>query len=164
MSEFEKITPQLSRLFLRLDAAMPTDPVLQAAANVWQERRGNALLPGILLVRDLSAFIYPHAVLAHRMKDGQDWTFSHAGTSARGLLGSEAGGLREEVEPALAHRLETLFNLVAQKGEPYAAMFELQAPTGQRQLCEVYAAPVAPQNEAETGLLAVLNWRAEAMS
>lgn len=56
MPDFEKMTPELSRLFLRLDAAAPADPVLQAVATLWQERRGSALYPAESLISDLPAF------------------------------------------------------------------------------------------------------------
>ncbi len=164
MSEFEKIRPELSNLFLRLDAAMPTDAVLQAAAKLWRQRRGDAQLPGISLLQHLPNLIRPHVFLARIMVDGQrEWVFSDAGASARASLGTQAGRLRDAAEPALAHRLEGLFDLVAEKGEPCAGMFELQGETGRPRLCEVYAAPLAPPHAGETALLAVLNCRTEAI-
>jgi hypothetical protein len=164
MSKFEKLSPELADLFLRIDAAEPTDPVLRAAADLWRERRGSALLQGLSLINDLPAFVRPHAFLARMALDGgKKWTFSDAGASARASLGQQAGCVMDAAEPALAHRLEVLFGLVAEKDEPCAAMFELQAPGDRRHLCEVYAAPVAARDGTETELIAVLNWRKEAM-
>ncbi len=164
MSEFEKIKPGLSELFLRLDAAAPSDPVLKAAAETWAEHRGSALLPGMSLLQDLPGFIRPHAFLARILADGRrEWMFTDAGASARVSLGSASGPVKEMAEPALARRLMALFDLVAQKGEPCSGMFELQSEGKQPRLCEVYAAPVAPPREGEAAILAVLNWRTEAM-
>lgn len=164
MSEFEKIKPELSDLFLRIDAAAPTDPVLQAAAKSWRESRGGALFPGVSLLNDMPAFIHPYVFLARIMVNGQrEWVFSDAGASARVSLGAQSGRLKDAADPALARRLEALFDLVAQKDEPCSGMFELQAQSRKPQLYEVYAAPLAPPQKGETTLLAVINWRAEAI-
>ena len=164
MSEFEKITPELSDLFLRIDAAAPTDPVLQAAAKAWRDNRGGALFPGISLLKDMPAFIHPHMFLARITVNGQrEWVFSDAGASARVSLGAQSGRLKDAANPALARRLEALLELVAQKEEPCSGTFELQEQSGKPKLCEVYAAPLAPPQKGETTLLAVINWRAEAI-
>ena len=163
MSEFEKIKPELSNLFLRIDAAAPTDPVLQAAAKAWREGRRHALFPGISLFKDMPAFIHAHIFLARIMVNGQrEWVFSDAGASARVSLGAQSGRLKDVADPALTQRLEALFNLVAQKEEPCSGMFELQEHSGRPMLYEVYAAPLTPPQDGETALLAVINWRSEA--
>lgn len=164
MSEFEKINPSLAQLFLRLDAAMPTDPVLLAAAEAWGVSRGGTLLPELSLLHDLPSVIRPHVFLMQAMPNGQRaWVFSGAGASARVSLGGESGRLMDIPDKALARRLQALFDLVVQKGEPCSGMFELQAPGNGTRFCEAYAAPVAPPRRDEAALLAVLNCRAEAI-
>ena len=163
MSEFEKIVPELSKLFLRIDAAAPTDPVLQAAAKTWRESREGALFPGISLLKEMPKFALAHVFLARIMFNGQrEWVFSDAGASARVSLGAQSGRLKDVADPALTQRLEALFNLVAQKEEPCSGMFELQEHSGRPMLYEVYAAPLTPPQDGETALLAVINWRSEA--
>ncbi len=163
MPDFEKMTPELSRLFLRLDAAEPADPVLQAVAALWQERRGSALYPAESLIDELPAFARPHALLARMSVNGaRGWVFSDAGASAAVSLGGRSGRLAEAAEPELGRRLEALLDLTAEKGEPYAASFELQPPGGAIRFCAAYAAPLTSTHGGAPSIMAVLNWRAEA--
>ncbi|MFM8746886.1 MAG: hypothetical protein ACKOED_09510 [Aestuariivirga sp.] len=163
MPDFEKMTPELSRLFIRLDAAAPADPVLQAAAGLWRERRGGALYPPERLIDDLPAFARPHALLARMSLNGtKDWMFAGAGASAAISLGGASGRVADAVNTELGRRLSALFDLVANKGEPYAASFELESPGGEKRWCEAYAAPLLAAHGGEPAILAVLNWRAGA--
>ena len=45
MTELDPLTEQQVHLFLRIDAAMPTDPVLRAAAEFWLEKRQGKVRP-----------------------------------------------------------------------------------------------------------------------
>jgi hypothetical protein len=163
MPDFEKMTPELSRLFLRLDAAAPVDPVLQAVAAIWQERRGSALYPTQRLIDELPAFARPHTLLARMSVNGaRGWVFSDAGASAAVSLGGKTGRVAEVSEPELGRRLEALLDLTAEKGEPYAASFELQPPGDAIRFCEAYAAPLTSTHGGAPSIMAVLNWRAEA--
>jgi hypothetical protein len=76
MPDFEKMTPELSRLFLRLDAAAPADPVLQAVAALWQERRGSALYPTQRLIDELPTFARPHTLLDLTAEKGEPYAVS----------------------------------------------------------------------------------------
>jgi hypothetical protein len=164
MPDFEGMTPELSGLFERLDAAAPADPVLQGAAAFWQERRGGALFPPQSLIDALPGFARPHALLARVSLNGaRSWLFTDAGASAAVSLGGRSGRLGEIAETGLGQRLTALFDLVAGKGEPYAASFAVQAPDGRRRWFEAYAAPLAAAKGSDAAILAVLNWRAEAL-
>jgi hypothetical protein len=164
MPDFEKMTPELSHLFLRIDAAGPTDPTLVAAADLWRARRGSDICPRESLWRELPSSIHSHAFLVHKAPDGTlEWIFLEAGSSASLIMGGDAGTITKVTEPELAIRLHALFDLVERKGEPYAAMFELAPSAGHRRLCEVYAAPLLAQEPRVSAQLAVLSWREEAM-
>lgn len=163
MPDFEKLTPELSRLFPRLDAAAPADPVLRAAAELWRERRGSALYPPEGLIDELPGFARPHALLARASLNGtKDWMFAGAGASAAVSLGGKTGRVADVSEPELGRRLAALLDLVAGKGEPYAVSFELQTAYGEKRWCEAYAAPLMSSDGRRPAILAVLNWRAEA--
>jgi hypothetical protein len=164
MPDFEKLTPELSELFLRIDAAAPSDPVLRKAAELWQKSRGHRILPQAFILEELPAFIRPHAFLAQlNVNGGRHWEFSDAGSSAHVSLGTKAGRLAGIADMMLSRRLEVILDLVEQKGEPYAAMFEVQSGRGKRQLCEIYAAPLPPGANGGPRALGVLNSRTEAM-
>ena len=45
MSTLDPLTEPLVRLFLRVDAAIPTDPVLRAFSDFWQMKRGSKITP-----------------------------------------------------------------------------------------------------------------------
>ncbi len=162
MPDFEKMTPELSNLFLRLDAAAPTASVLRAAADLWQDRRGGSLAPQESLLEELPGEIRSHAFLVRASLDGQrQWTVSDAGEGARKLLAGDGRRLSDIRDVPFAQRLDALVDLVEQKGEPYAAMFELWTLSGLRQLCEVYVAPLSKTEEGAATLLAVLDIRME---
>jgi hypothetical protein len=78
-------------------------------------------------------------------------------------LGTKAGRLAGIADMMLSRRLEVILDLVEQKGEPYAAMFEVQSAPGKRQLCEIYAAPLTPGANGSPRALGMLNSRTEAM-
>lgn len=164
MPDFEKMTPELSSLFLRLDAAAPTADVLRAAADLWNERRGGALLPQASMLNRLPAEIRAHAFLVSAPGDGRrEWAFSVAGETAQKLLTGDGTRLSDIHDVPLAQRLNALFDLVEHKGEPMAAMFELLTLSGMRQLCEVYAAPLSKTDAGAATLLAVISTRMEDM-
>ena len=164
MPDFEKLTPELSELFLRIDAAAPSDPVLRKAAELWQQSRGHRMLPQAVILEELPSFIRPHAFLARLIvKGGRHWEFSGAGSSVHVSLGTEAGRMDGIADMALSRRLEVILEHVERKGEPCAAMFEVQSGPGRRQLCEIYAAPLVPGANGESRALGVLNSRTEAM-
>jgi hypothetical protein len=163
MSELDPLTEQQLHLFLRIDAAMPTDPVLRAAAEFWLEKRKGKLLPAGQDMAQLPQFIRPHVFEAHLAVNGdQHWITSGAGNLARHLLGIEGQEPGEVPDRRMAVRLRRLFDLVARTAEPYSVMFEVKEADGSRQLVEIYAAPLATPEKREHHVFAVLNSRAEA--
>jgi hypothetical protein len=162
MSEFDPLTAPLAHLFTRIDAALPSDPVLAAAAEYWLAKRRNRLAPTHAEMITLPAFILPHVFEAHLMINGdRHWGLSMAGSSARSFLGIEGHDAVLRAEPRMAVRLRRLFDLVADKGEPHSASFDVEAGDGGKLLVEIYAAPLAVPEKAERAIFAVINGRRE---
>ena len=162
MTELDPLTGELSHLFLRVDAAMPADPVLRVAAEFWMAKRKGKIMPAHADMTDLPAIVLPHVFYAHLAINGdQHWIISQAGSLAKLVLGITGHEPDEVPDRRMAARLRRLFELVARKAEPYAVMFEAPAADG-RQLVEVYAAPLATPEALEHQMFAVLNTRLEA--
>jgi hypothetical protein len=163
MTELDSLTEPLVHLFLRLDAAMPTDPVLRAAAGHWTEKRQGKVMPSHQDISQLPAFILPHAIYAQLAINGdRHWIVTLAGSSAKISLGIAGHEPSEIADKRMAVRMRHLFNLVAEKAEPYAVMFEVPGEAGRKQLVEVYAAPLATPEPSEHQIFAVINSRVEA--
>lgn len=164
MPDFEKLTPEQSILFLGINAASPTNPLLQAMAEAWQQRRGKGLYPDASLWDHLPTLIRSDALLGRKsIKSTKEWAFSDAGQQAAGLLGATAGRISDAEGPELAPRLVVMLELVEENGEPYATMLERPASEGQRLFCEAFAAPLATDQPADAVILIVLNSGSEAM-
>jgi len=163
MTELDPLTDQLVHLFLRVDAAMPTDPVLREAAEFWMARRQGKIMPAHADMTDLPAILLPHVFYAHLAINGdQHWIVSEAGSLAKLVLGITGHEPDEVPDRRMAVRLRRLFELVARKAEPYSVMFEAPAAEGYRQLVEIYAAPLATPEALEHQMFAVINTRLEA--
>ena len=70
MTELDPLTEPLVHLFRRHDAAMPTDPVLRAAAGHWTEKRQGKVMPSHQDIGQLPGFILPHAFHAQLAING----------------------------------------------------------------------------------------------
>lgn len=162
MTTLDSLTAALAHLFVRIDAARPTDPVLRAAADVWSEKRGAKVMPHRADMSELPAFILPHAFYAQLAINGdQRWLVSSAGSAARLSLALEGHDPQEAPDRRMAVRLRTLFDLVSRRGEPYAVMFEVPSGAGDRVLAEIYAAPLSTPEVTERQIFAVINQRGE---
>ncbi|MCB1380623.1 MAG: PAS domain-containing protein [Alphaproteobacteria bacterium] len=163
MTELDPLSEAMVRLFLRIDAAQPTDPVLRAAAEFWQDRRGGKVMPDRDDLTELPAILLPHVFHAHLAINGsQHWLISLAGSFARELLGITGHEPAEAADKRMAVRLRHLFDLVAARAEPYSAMFEMADGDGRRHLVEIYAAPVQRPEQSEHLIFATANSRREA--
>lgn len=164
MTTFDPLTAPLSHLFLRVDAALPSDPVLLAAAEHWLQRRGGKLMPARGEMKNLPTFILPHAFYANLAINGdQHWIVSAAGPAVRQLFAIRTDEPDEVPDKRMAVRLRRLFDLVAERSEPYSVMFEVPEPEGGKRLVEIYAAPLSASEKAERQIFAVVNSRIEAM-
>jgi len=162
MTTLDPLPEALVHLFLRVDAAQPTDPVLRAAWSFWQKQREALVMPAPDAMDGLPAFIRPHAFRAHLATNGSDhWIVSEAGTSAQLLLGLPDKTAAEAPDKRIAVRLRRLFDLVAEKEEPFSVMFELEDKSGHRLLVEILAAPLARAEKREHLIFAVINSRRE---
>jgi len=163
MTELDPLTEQEVHLFLRIDAAMPTDPVLRAAAEFWLKKRQGKVRPSEEDMTQLPQFIRPHVFEAHLAINGdRRWIVSRAGNVARLALGIEGHEPGEVADKRIAVRLRHLFDLVSHKDEPYSVMFEVKEDPGKPHLVEVYAAPLATPERPEHHVIAVLTRRTEA--
>ena len=162
MTELDPLTEPLVHLFLRLDAATPSDPVLRAAAEYWTEKRWGKIMPAPGDMEQLPAFILPHVFQAQLAINGdRHWIVSMAGSSAALSLGITGKTPTEIADKRMAVRLRRLFDLVSEKAEPYSVMFEVPGLDGHKHLFEVYAAPLTTPERAEHQILAVINSRVE---
>ena len=83
MTELDPLTEQQVHLFLRIDAAMPTDPVLRAAAEFWLKKRQDKGRPSQEDMAQLPEFIRPHVFEAQLAINGdRRWIVSRAGNVA----------------------------------------------------------------------------------
>lgn len=165
MTELDPLTEQQVDLFLRIDAAMPSDPMLCAAAGLWQAKREGKVMPMSSEMEHLPDFVRRHVFEADLVVgDSQRWIVSGAGNLARLALDIGGEGPSGISNKGMAVRLGHLFDLVSQKAEPYSVMLEMPDAIGARQLVEVYAAPLSPGEMNRPRIFAVLNSRAEAQN
>lgn len=163
MSTLDPLTEPLVRLFLRIDAANPTDPVLRALSDFWHLKRGSKIAPGEADMTGISSEISPYAFLVRLTTNGtKHWVVSGAGHVAAAVLQLTGGHATEVTDERIAVRLRRLFDIVAEKTEPYSAMFEIDEQTGQRQLVEVFAAPLGNGEKGIHMIFAAVNSRTEA--
>jgi hypothetical protein len=162
MTTLDFLTEPLVRLFVRIDAAQPTDTLLRAVSDFWQRKREGKIAPDELdmatLPIELSSVAF-HATLTINGK--RHWNISGAGHAAMAILRPTAKNLTEIADKRIAVRLRRLFELVAERSEPYSAMFEINSNSGQRQLVEVFAAPLKVDGKNNRTIFAAINSRAE---
>lgn len=163
MSTLDPLTEPLVRLFLRVDAASPTDPVLRALSDFWLLKRGSKIVPGEADMTGVLPEISPYAFLARLTTNGtKQWLVSSAGHAAATILQLAGGQGPEVTDKRIAVRLRRLFDIVAEKVEPYSVMFEIDAQTGPRHLVEVFAAPLGNGEKGIHMIFAAVNSRTEA--
>jgi hypothetical protein len=111
----------------------------------------------------IPAIIAPHVFHAHLAINGEErWIVSRVGSYARDEIGVGDGRPIDVGDKRMAVRLRKLFELVAERNEPYSVMFEAVARTDERRLVEVYAAPLATHETREHHIFAAINSRSEA--
>jgi len=163
MSTLDPLTEPLVRLFLRVDAASPTDPVLRAFSDFWHLKRGSKITPSEADMTGTPPEISPFAFLARLTTNGtRHWTVSTAGHAAAAIIQLTGGQAPEVADKRTAVRLRRLFDIVAEKVEPYSAMFEIDGQTGSRELIEVFAAPLGNGEKGIHMIFAAVNSRTEA--
>lgn len=163
MTTLDPLTGPLVRLFLRVDAAIPTDPVLRAFSDFWHLKRGSKITPSEADMTGSPPEISRFAFFARLSTNGtRHWTVSAAGHAAAAVLQLTRGRELEVADKKIAVRLRRLFDIVAEKGEPYSAMFETDGQSGPRQLIEVFAAPLGNREKGIHMIFAAVNSRAEA--
>ena len=119
-------------------------------------------MPAHTDMASLPAFVLPHAFYAKLAINGDEhWIVSTAGSSAKLSLGLEGHEPQQVPDKRMAVRLRSLFDLVAQRAEPYSVMFELPAEDGAKLLVEIFAAPLTTPEPTERQVFAVLNYRPE---
>jgi hypothetical protein len=163
MTTLAGLTGPLVRLFLRIDAAQPSDEVLRKASDIWQKLRRGRIMPLESEMADLPAEIAPHAFTGRSMTNGsRHWIVTQAGRDAAAILqikdqaGLDIGNRR------IAVRLRKLFDIVADKSEPVSAMFELGGRGKRRQLVEIFVAPVTGAESNTHAVFGTVNSRLEA--
>ena len=162
MTKLESLTEPLVRLFVRIDAARPTDEVLCVASDFWWRQRQDRIMPEEGQMADVPASVAPHVFIARTMTDGsRHWLISSAGPFASSLLQLAGEGASALGEKHIAVRLRRLFDLVSEKSEPYSAMFETNGQSGQRNFVEVFAAPLKAVDKSVYVIFAAVNSRAE---
>jgi len=163
MSTLAPLTEPLVRLFLRIDAAQPTDALLHAALKFWQAKRKGRIAPSQDEMRDIPHELSPFVFHAQLMSNGtRHWVASGAGHVAGSLLRLTDGDQPDVGDKRIAVRLRRLFDIVADKSEPYSAMFEISEPDRRRRLVEVLAAPLGDTERNTHLIFAALNSRIEA--
>jgi hypothetical protein len=137
--------------------------VLRALWDFWHLKRGSKIAPGEADMTGFPPEISPFAFLARLTVNGtRHWTVSGAGHAAVAVLQLTGGQEPEVTNMRIAVRLRRLFDIVAEKIEPYSAMFEIDKQTGQRQLVEVFAAPLGNGEKGIHMIFAAINSRTEA--
>ena len=163
MTTLDPLTEPLVRLFLRIDAASPTDPLLRALSEFWQLKRGSKIVPSEADMTGFSGDVSPYVFLARLTpNETGHWSVSGAGFVAAAVLQLKGGQELEIGDKRIAVRLRRLFDIVAEKVEPYSAMFEIDGQNGQRQLVEVFAAPLGNGEKGIHMVFAAINSRTEA--
>ena len=110
-----------------------------------------------------SGEISPYVFLARLTpNETEHWIVSGAGFVAAAVLQLKGGQELEISDKRIAVRLRRLFDIVAEKIEPYSAMFEIDGQNGQRQLVEVFAAPLGNGEKGIHMIFAAINSRTEA--
>jgi hypothetical protein len=162
MSTLDALTEPLVRLFLRVDAASPTDPVLRALSDFWHLKRGSKITPSEADMMGSPREISPFAFFARLTTNGtRHWTVSTAGHAAAAIIQLTSGQAPAVADKKIAVRLRRLFDIVAEKVEPYSAMFEIDGQTGSRELIEVFAAPLGNREKGIHMIFAAVNSRTE---
>ncbi|MBI2719711.1 MAG: hypothetical protein HY245_04600 [Rhizobiales bacterium] len=161
MTTLAGLTGPLVRLFLRIDAAQPSDEVLRAASDFWHKQRRGRIMPLESEMAQLPGAIAPHTFTGRSTTNGsRQWILTNAGRDAAAIL-----QIKDEVgigNRRIAVRLRKLFDMVADKSEPISAMFELAGAGKKRQLVEIFVAPVTGAESNTHAVFGTVNSRMEA--
>jgi ribose-phosphate pyrophosphokinase len=163
MTTLDPLTEPLVRLFLRIDAAHPTDLSLRAVFEFWRWKRADMIAPDESEISALPSELLPlvfHARLT--INGGKNWSVLGVGSAAATLLGITEGDLAQAADKRAAVRLRRLFDIVAERTEPYSAMFEINSKDRGRQFVEVFAAPLRYGGKGTRMIFAAANGRVEA--
>ena len=151
------------RLFLRIDAAQPSDEMLRKASDFWHELRRGRVMPPESELGELPAAIAPHVFTGRSMTNGsRHWIVTQAGRNAARILQIKGGDSLDIGNRRIAVRLRKLFDMVADKSEPVSAMFELGGVGKKRQLVEIFVAPVTGAESNTHAVFGTVNSRMEA--
>ncbi len=162
MSVLDPLTEPLVRLFTRIDAAYPTDEALRRIADHWQDMRAGKVAPVESTIKAMPGEFLARSFVARLTSNGtQHWVVSSAGAEAVSVLGIKDGEPLEAAEKRAAVRVRRLLELVAEKMEPYSAMFEIAGPAGTTRLIEVFAAPLVGAGKGGHLIFAAVNSRIE---
>jgi len=162
MTTLDKLTEPMVRLFLRIDAAGPSDELLQNISGFWTLKRAGQVAPLEEIVNALPNDTLAHVFVAYLSPDGlQHWLVSSPGQYVSKLLSVKDRMTIDDADKRSAVRLRRLFDLVAEKDEPYSAMFETKSADGNTNLVEVFAAPLAARERGTKALLVAANSRVE---
>jgi hypothetical protein len=162
MTTLDLLAEPLARLFIRIDAAGPTDELLQRIAAFWQQSRSGKIAPQESDMAGLPKELQTHAFVARISSNGtRHWLISRPGAIAAGIFTVRDGFPLNDADKRSAVRLRRLFNLVDAKEEPHAAMFEIKDEDGKTRLIEIFAAPLRGQVEATHAVFAAANSRIE---
>ncbi len=162
MATLDPLTEPLVRLFFRIDAAHPTDLSLRAVFEFWRWKRADMIAPHesefAALPSELSPFVF-RAQLA--LNGARNWGVLNVGSTAAAVLGITRGDLAQVADKRVAVRLRRLFDIVAERTEPYSAMFEINSKDRGRQFVEVFAAPLSNGGKGTRLIFAAANSRIE---
>ena len=163
MTTLAGLTGPLVRLFLRIDAAQPSDEVLRAASDLWQKQRRGRIMPLESEMAPLPGAIAPHAFAGRSMTNGsRQWILTKAGSDAAAILQIKDRTSLDIGNRRIAVRLRKLFDMVTDKSEPVSAMFELGGGGKSRQLVEIFVAPVTGAESNTHAVFGTVNSRMEA--
>jgi hypothetical protein len=162
MTILDLLAEPLARLFIRIDAVGPTDELLKRIAAFWQQSRTGETAPQEGDMAGLAKSLQRHTFFARLASNGtKHWLISHPGAIASSMFAIKDGCHLEEADKRRAVRLRRLFNLVAAKDEPHAAMFEVKDEGGTTRLIEIFAAPLRGHEKAAHAVFAAANSRME---
>lgn len=163
MTTLAGLTGPLVRLFLRIDAAQPSDEVLRKASDFWQARRRGRIMPPESEMAELPRAIAAHVFTGRSMTNGsRRWIVTKAGRDAAAILQIKDDARLKIGNRRIAVRLRKLFEMVADKSEPVSAMFELGGRGKERQLVEIFVAPVTGAESNTHAVFGTVNSRTEA--
>ena len=160
MTTLDPLTEPLVRLFLRIDAAHPTNELLRCIADFWQTKRASKLAPEEGEMNELPDELLSNTFIARLTSNGtRHWLACNVGVTACSILHVKDEEPIEAADKRSAVRLRRLFDLVAEKYEPYSVMFDSIDQDGKAQLIEVFAAPLGSSEETTDQIFAAVSSR-----